>query len=75
VEMAGLGRSESAKVPEELGDLAGVLYDLAPGAPDPDVAPDAQHPAKTPVADPAPEPSTEPTTPDTQVVPAERPEK
>jgi cytochrome c biogenesis protein len=36
VEMAGLGRSESAKVPEELGDLAGNLYDQAPGAPDPD---------------------------------------
>jgi len=35
VEMAGLGRSESAKVPEELGDLAGILYDRAPGAPDP----------------------------------------
>ena len=35
VEMAGLGRSESAKVPEELGDLAGILYDQAPGAPDP----------------------------------------
>ncbi|MCT9077596.1 cytochrome c biogenesis protein ResB [Streptomyces fulvoviolaceus] len=34
VEMAGLGRSESAKLPEELGDLAGVLYDRAPGAPD-----------------------------------------
>ncbi|BFO14257.1 hypothetical protein SHKM778_06450 [Streptomyces sp. KM77-8] len=33
VEMAGLGRSESAKVPEELGDLAGILYDRAPGAP------------------------------------------
>ncbi|GGX87138.1 cytochrome c biogenesis protein ResB [Streptomyces fructofermentans] len=33
VEMAGLGRSESAKVPEELGALAGQLYDLAPGAP------------------------------------------
>ncbi|EGX61591.1 cytochrome assembly protein [Streptomyces zinciresistens K42] len=32
VEMAGLGRSESAKVPEELGDLAGTLYDQAPGA-------------------------------------------
>lgn len=32
VEMAGLGRSESAKVPEELGDMAGILYDLAPGA-------------------------------------------
>ncbi|MFF7128460.1 cytochrome c biogenesis protein ResB [Streptomyces sp. NPDC016566] len=36
VEMAGLGRSESAKVPEELGDLAGTLYDQAPGAPDRD---------------------------------------
>ncbi|MEW2510141.1 cytochrome c biogenesis protein ResB [Streptomyces sp. NPDC046870] len=35
VEMAGLGRSESAKVPEELGDLAGILYDQTPGAPDP----------------------------------------
>ncbi|MEU9050074.1 cytochrome c biogenesis protein ResB [Streptomyces sp. NPDC048384] len=34
VEMAGLGRSESAKVPEELGDLAGILYERAPGAPD-----------------------------------------
>ncbi|MER5751396.1 cytochrome c biogenesis protein ResB [Streptomyces sp. NPDC002088] len=34
VEMAGLGRSESAKVPEELGALAGILYDQAPGAPD-----------------------------------------
>ncbi|WP_217245651.1 cytochrome c biogenesis protein ResB [Streptomyces sp. AC602_WCS936] len=39
VEMAGLGRSESAKVPEELGDLAGVLYepkndDDTPDSPD-----------------------------------------
>ncbi|MFJ5261621.1 cytochrome c biogenesis protein ResB [Streptomyces sp. NPDC088387] len=34
VEMAGLGRSESAKVPEELGRLADALYDKAPGAPD-----------------------------------------
>ncbi|MGW3206589.1 cytochrome c biogenesis protein ResB [Streptomyces sp. NPDC001135] len=40
VEMAGLGRSESAKVPEELGDLAGTLYDRAPGAADPDDDPD-----------------------------------
>ncbi|MER6036420.1 cytochrome c biogenesis protein ResB [Streptomyces sp. NPDC101169] len=39
VEMAGLGRSESAKVPEELGDLAAILYDQAPGAPDPDDEP------------------------------------
>lgn len=36
VEMAGLGRSESAKVPEELGELAGLLYERAPGAPGPD---------------------------------------
>ncbi|MFC8345860.1 cytochrome c biogenesis protein ResB [Streptomyces sp. NPDC057280] len=36
VEMAGLGRSESAKVPEELGALADALYDQAPGAPEPD---------------------------------------
>ncbi|MGP4044705.1 cytochrome c biogenesis protein ResB [Streptomyces sp. 2A115] len=34
VEMAGLGRSESVKVPEELGNLASLLYDVAPGAPD-----------------------------------------
>jgi cytochrome c biogenesis protein len=34
VEMAGLGRSESAKVPEELGDLAGILYEGSPGVPD-----------------------------------------
>ncbi|WP_455431299.1 cytochrome c biogenesis protein ResB [Streptomyces acidicola] len=34
VEMAGLGRSESAKLPEELGDLAGLIHDAAPTAPD-----------------------------------------
>ncbi|MFF7844888.1 cytochrome c biogenesis protein ResB [Streptomyces ossamyceticus] len=49
VEMAGLGRSESAKVPEELGDLAGVIHDEAPTAPDPDVDPD-----------PGPDPDSEP---------------
>jgi cytochrome c biogenesis protein len=48
VEMGGLGRSESAKVPEELGVLAGTLYDQAPGAPDPD--------ARTSDPDPDPEP-------------------
>ncbi|WP_330338452.1 cytochrome c biogenesis protein ResB [Streptomyces sp. NBC_00557] len=48
VEMAGLGRSESAKVPEELGDLAGILYDQAPGAPDPDDEPSPS--PDTPVA-------------------------
>ncbi|MFI1004038.1 cytochrome c biogenesis protein ResB [Streptomyces galbus] len=47
VEMAGLGRSESAKVPEELGDLAGLLYERAAGAPEPD--PD---PAVSPDPDP-----------------------
>ncbi|MEV5432844.1 cytochrome c biogenesis protein ResB [Streptomyces sp. NPDC052701] len=56
VEMAGLGRSESAKLPEELGDLAGILYEQAPGAPDP--GPDAD-PAETTVS------------PDPHVVPAE----
>lgn len=35
VEMAGLGRSESAKLPEELGDLAAQVHDAAPTAPDP----------------------------------------
>ncbi|MFE2296302.1 cytochrome c biogenesis protein ResB [Streptomyces sp. NPDC059452] len=33
VEMAGLGRSESAKLPEELGDLAAALITTAPVAP------------------------------------------
>ncbi|MCA1223366.1 cytochrome c biogenesis protein ResB [Streptomyces sp. 8L] len=36
LEMAGLGRSESAKLPEELGDLAVTLIPEAPPAPDPD---------------------------------------
>ncbi|MFI8949030.1 cytochrome c biogenesis protein ResB [Streptomyces sp. NPDC053750] len=41
VEMAGLGRSESAKLPEELGDLAAVLYDHAPDTPENDETPDS----------------------------------
>jgi cytochrome c biogenesis protein len=41
VEMAGLGRSESARLPEELGDLAGLLYDRAPSAAVNDDAPGA----------------------------------
>ncbi|MEU0576131.1 cytochrome c biogenesis protein ResB [Streptomyces griseoincarnatus] len=49
VEMAGLGRSESAKVPEELGDLAGTLYERAPGVPDPE-------PDGTPEQDGTPKP-------------------
>ncbi|GAA2641078.1 cytochrome c biogenesis protein ResB [Streptomyces vastus] len=69
VEMAGLGRSESAKVPEELGDLAAILYDTAPGAPDPDPEPDT----KTSGAAPEPDGKTAEadTTPDSQAVPAE----
>lgn len=63
VEMAGLGRSESAKVPEELGHLAGVLYDQAPGAPDSSDASDASENDDTPDS------------PDTHVVPAEGAEK
>ncbi|MFE7774416.1 cytochrome c biogenesis protein ResB [Streptomyces sp. NPDC057445] len=39
VEMAGLGRSESAKLPEELADLAVTLNAQAPTAPDPAVEP------------------------------------
>ncbi|MEU1847736.1 cytochrome c biogenesis protein ResB [Streptomyces sp. NPDC019990] len=50
VEMAGLGRSESAKVPEELGELAGILYDETPAVPD----------ADDPADSPGPEPDREP---------------
>jgi cytochrome c biogenesis protein len=50
VEMAGLGRSESTKVPEELGDLAGILYDQAPGAPDPGDDPAEPSDSPDPVA-------------------------
>lgn len=39
VEMAGLGRSESAKLPEELAELAGDLHDRAPTAAEPDAVP------------------------------------
>ncbi|MFR0358936.1 cytochrome c biogenesis protein ResB [Streptomyces sediminimaris] len=53
VEMAGLGRSESAKVAEELGDLAGILYDQAPGAPEPDDSPDQADTTPEPQAVPA----------------------
>jgi cytochrome c biogenesis protein len=41
VEMAGLGRSETTKVPEELGDLAGILYDRTPATPDDETTADA----------------------------------
>ncbi|MEV5989148.1 cytochrome c biogenesis protein ResB [Streptomyces sp. NPDC052051] len=43
VEMAGLGRSESAKLPEELGDLAALVHDQAPTkTADPDADPDRE---------------------------------
>ncbi|MEN3585952.1 cytochrome c biogenesis protein ResB [Streptomyces sp. ZYX-F-203] len=41
VEMAGLGRGESARLPEELGDLAAALYARAPGLPEADAPPEA----------------------------------
>ncbi|WP_399887210.1 cytochrome c biogenesis protein ResB [Streptomyces sp. BBFR51] len=65
VEMAGLGRSESAKVPEELGDLAGILYERAPDAPE-DAAPES---------DAAENDDDTPDSPDTHVVSAEGAEK
>ncbi|WP_328562013.1 cytochrome c biogenesis protein ResB [Streptomyces coelicoflavus] len=72
VEMAGLGRSESAKLPEELGDLAGVLYDQAPGAPDSSDTSDA---SDAPENDDTPESPDTPDTPDTHAVTAEGAEK
>ncbi|MFI6529794.1 cytochrome c biogenesis protein ResB [Streptomyces uncialis] len=88
VEMAGLGRSESAKVPEELSELAGALYDQAPTA-DADRADsdaDADAPtvtaesdtadAEATAAEPDPAPtSTPPNTTTTPAVPAEGAEK
>ncbi|MFF4506239.1 cytochrome c biogenesis protein ResB [Streptomyces sp. NPDC001401] len=70
VEMAGLGRSESAKLPEELGDLAGILYDQAPGAPEPDDDTDTDADSDAGSSD-----QDDTTTPDPQVVPAEGAEK
>ncbi|MGI5456886.1 cytochrome c biogenesis protein ResB [Streptomyces sp. CA-249302] len=72
VEMAGLGRSESAKVPEELGDLAGILYDRAPGAPEPDEDSDAE---SRDDSDAGSSDQDDTTTPEPQVVPAEGAEK
>ncbi|MEU8706078.1 cytochrome c biogenesis protein ResB [Streptomyces sp. NPDC048565] len=50
VEMAGLGRSESAKLPEELTALAGALHTVAPTAPVPDSEPETEpgQPAEAP---------------------------
>ncbi|MEU8524323.1 MULTISPECIES: cytochrome c biogenesis protein ResB [Streptomyces] len=44
VEMAGLGRSESAKLPEELADLAVTLHAKAPTAPEPAEPAEAERP-------------------------------
>ncbi|WP_445024659.1 cytochrome c biogenesis protein ResB [Streptomyces sp. SAS_270] len=49
VEMAGLGRSESAKLPEELGDLAALVHDQAPTKPEPDADPAIDPDAEPPV--------------------------
>jgi cytochrome c biogenesis protein len=62
VEMAGLGRSESAKLPEELGDLAALVHDRAPTKTDDtaddtaDVTDDDTGREPTPDADPEQEP-------------------
>ncbi|WP_329038350.1 cytochrome c biogenesis protein ResB [Streptomyces sp. NBC_00178] len=53
VEMAGLGRSESAKLPEELAGLAAALHDRAPSAPDPDPEPEPGRPSGQPAEEPA----------------------
>ncbi|WP_328720084.1 cytochrome c biogenesis protein ResB [Streptomyces sp. NBC_00247] len=55
VEMAGLGRSESAKLPEELLGLALALNDVAPTAPDPQSDP-APGPETDSAAEPGPGP-------------------
>ncbi|MCX4780280.1 cytochrome c biogenesis protein ResB [Streptomyces sp. NBC_01264] len=62
VEMAGLGRSESAKLPEELGALAGALHERAPSA-----APPAPAAPAAPVADTDPESDPEPAEPAEEV--------
>ncbi|MDT0459030.1 cytochrome c biogenesis protein ResB [Streptomyces sp. DSM 41527] len=56
VEMAGLGRSESARLPEELGSLAGDLFPQAPPAPDAP-APDTEDPAEPTDSDGPADPS------------------
>ncbi|MFJ9600320.1 cytochrome c biogenesis protein ResB [Streptomyces althioticus] len=73
VEMAGLGRSESAKVPEELGDLAGILYERAPGVPDAesDGAPEPGAASPEDPGTPDASGTTTSTDTDSQAVPAE----
>ncbi|MFJ2832640.1 cytochrome c biogenesis protein ResB [Streptomyces sp. NPDC087263] len=67
VEMAGLGRSESTKLPEELGDLAALVHDQAPTKPhaDEDADEDAHEDAHEAVDVEAdhPDPDAEPPVP------------
>jgi cytochrome c biogenesis protein len=63
VELGGLGRSESARIADELGDLAYQLQPDAPAKPDPAPAPAPEAgpaPAAAPEADPAPAPDPAP---------------
>ncbi|MER7697273.1 MULTISPECIES: cytochrome c biogenesis protein ResB [unclassified Streptomyces] len=55
VEMAGLGRSESAKLPEELGDLSAALVTKAPVAPAAPEKPEAPDALEAPDAPDAPD--------------------
>ncbi|MFC5799377.1 cytochrome c biogenesis protein ResB [Streptomyces formicae] len=72
VEMAGLGRSESARLPEELADLAGTLLAQAPTAPDPGPDPG---PEPDPGSNPDPDLDPDPDHESADVVPAEGAEK
>ncbi|GAA2952031.1 cytochrome c biogenesis protein ResB [Kitasatospora cinereorecta] len=51
VEMAGLGRSESTKLPEELAGLAGALHTVTPTAPPSESA--SEPPSEEPAEEPA----------------------
>ncbi|MEU0135594.1 cytochrome c biogenesis protein ResB [Streptomyces sp. NPDC006296] len=46
VEMAGLGRSESARLPEELSDLAAALHTETPSTSQPEPEPPSEEPAE-----------------------------
>lgn len=64
VEMAGLGRSESARLPEELGELSGALVATAPVAPAAPEEPDAPDTPGAPDTPDAPHTDGKPITPD-----------
>ncbi|MFI2188888.1 cytochrome c biogenesis protein ResB [Streptomyces sioyaensis] len=73
VEMAGLGRSESPRLPEELGDLAAALEPDAPLVPDAATGPesDPQPDPVAPAADSGSEDPAEPTDSDGPAEPSE----